>query len=192
MLSELLKEKTLNAHQRLEKKIILLLKQIEDKQDYAWILQQFYSFYKPLEALISSFIDQSVLADYAQRRKSDALLQDIKTLEADIPVSFAQKHNLPQINNHLTAMGALYVLEGSTLGGRIISGMVYKKLNLNTGFNFFNSYGEQTPVMWQKFLMALNQKQLDKNESLLVVDTAEETFNNLFIHIKKNGRKEKL
>jgi heme oxygenase len=52
------------------------------------------------------------------------------------------------------AFGCLYVVEGSTLGGQIISRQVTRNLGLspdNNGCRFFCCYGENTGTMWRRF-----------------------------------------
>ena len=55
-------------------------------------------------------------------------------------------------------MGALYVLEGATLGGQVI----IKRLKKNEPFStlplaYYNVYADHTGVMWTQFLENINQ-----------------------------------
>ena len=54
--------------------------------------------------------------------------------------------------------GCLYVLEGSALGGRVISKRVKQTLGLGpaTGGAYFHGLGRQTASHWSDFLTALN------------------------------------
>jgi hypothetical protein len=54
--------------------------------------------------------------------------------------------------------GCLYVLEGSALGGRVISKRVKQTLGLGpaTGGAYFHGLGRQTARHWSDFLTALN------------------------------------
>lgn len=176
MLSEKLKEFTKTAHQLLEKKLITNIKAIHTQQDYAALLSLFYSFFGGMEVGIDEHIDTTLLPDYTQRRKAAALAEDLEDLKATLPEKASEK-DTPSISSHLQAMGALYVMEGSTLGGKIISQMIQKKLNLPDGFalSFFNSYGENTGSMWQTFKDAINQP-LSAPQEAIVIQSADDTF----------------
>jgi heme oxygenase len=174
MLSEKLKEKTKLNHQLLEKKLVGKLKAMRSKQDYTELLALFYSFFGGLELAIDQHIDTSHLPDYPQRRKTAALAHDITELGAGLPV-LAGGNEIPPINNHLQALGALYVIEGSTLGGKIISKMISGQLQLSAGLSFFNGYGEQTENMWQIFKQSIDQP-LEAIEEDKVILSANDTF----------------
>ncbi|MER3464226.1 MAG: hypothetical protein C4329_07220 [Chitinophagaceae bacterium] len=61
-----------------------------------------------------------------QRRKADAILLDLNdTVDLSLCTS------LPQINSTAKTIGAMYVLEGSTLGGRGISKMLQRHAFIN-------------------------------------------------------------
>lgn len=157
MLSEKLKEQTSNNHQVLEKKLLAQMRNMQSKQDYAALLKSFYSYFGGLEVAINKQLDLSALPDYSKRRKTAVLANDIIYLAAPLP-ALADETSLPAIINHAQAMGALYVIEGSTLGGKIISKMVSRQLNLTgiAGLSFFNGYGDDTDKMWGSFKIALN------------------------------------
>lgn len=73
-------------------------------------------------------------------------------------------------------MGALYVMEGSTLGGRYIYKMLQGHPSLEVpvaALHFFNGYGEATSQRWKSFGAALNSLPLHQDE---IVRSAEETF----------------
>ena len=57
------------------------------------------------------------------------------------------------ITNPAAAFGAMYVIEGSTLGGTIIARRIRDALGLDetTGCAYFRSYGRATGAMWTAF-----------------------------------------
>jgi heme oxygenase len=74
------------------------------------------------------------------------------------------------------AMGSLYVLEGATLGGRVISRHL-RRLSWRTArrLAFFNPYGAETGAMWMAFCVraaALSRPTRDPQ----IVGAAVETF----------------
>ena len=176
MLSERLKEETKTNHQILEKALLGNLKAIRSVSEYTDLLKLFYSYFGGLEVRISELIDTDLLPDSNQRRKTAALAQDLQDLGSEIP-SKASGMALPAIFTHLQALGALYVIEGSTLGGKIISKMMQQHLGLtDIGLSFFSGYGEQTEHMWDTFKDVLNQQAHNPEDQAIVITAANETF----------------
>ena len=71
---------------------------------------------------------------------------------------------LPGIENEVQAQGALYVLEGSTLGGRGITKMLLRQCPWLTlqKLTFFNGYGAGTGPMWLSFHTAFKTAKRDR------------------------------
>lgn len=175
-LSSILKESTASSHQQLEKVLISKLKAVETISGYIAILKAFYAFTRPLEMAIKASLNHSLLPDYPERRKSEALLADIFMFEPDVRLK--QCADLPKIENKFHALGALYVLEGSTLGGQIISNLISQKLGsaVSNGLSYFNGYGPDTVAMWQKFRLVIDDDGFSESDKLDVVAGAEQTF----------------
>jgi heme oxygenase len=176
MLSEKIKISTKNSHQSLENKLIAPMKSIHDQESLAQLLVLFYSFFGGLELNINKHIDYTFLPDYADRRKTASLVSDLDALNTALP-SLASDDDLPNINNHFEALGALYVIEGSTLGGKFISKMVRQQIDLPTveGLSFFDGYGSNTDSMWQFFKQFMDQP-LKAEEEAIVIQSANDTF----------------
>ncbi|WP_207535484.1 biliverdin-producing heme oxygenase [Desertivirga arenae] len=174
-LSLVLKDKTDISHQQLEKLLVGKLKSIAVEADYIEILKKFYGYIKPLEERISKNLDINKVPDYPERRKSDALELDLQYFNTTSDVSLCD--DLPVVTNTYEAIGALYVLEGSTLGGTIISKMVSAKLGLSAseGLSFFYSYGSETMKMWEQFKIALNTRVAEEDWNMVIIG-ADETF----------------
>ena len=86
--------------------------------------------------------------------------------------------DLPGITNEDEAIGALYVLEGSTLGGKIISAMI-KKVLIDADdsiLSFYNGYGEESEKMWSSFTNAMNEHSKGEEQSRTITEAAKETF----------------
>ena len=75
------------------------------------------------------------------------------------------------------------------IGGRIITKMIARQLNISydKGFSFFNAYGDDTHIMWEKFKNVLNHPR-PENEQLEMVDAAIETFSKFNDWISENER----
>jgi heme oxygenase (biliverdin-IX-beta and delta-forming) len=186
-LLEQLKSETLSNHQQLEKHLIVKLKGMQSPEDYINILQIFYAYFGALEDRINQFIGVDQLPDYAERRKTESIKNDILALNGIVPEK-ATLNDLPEIQNLLQAFGALYVIEGSTLGGQAISKMVSKQLALNgdAGISFFKSYGEHTMAMWGKFKTVLERHAASQEAANVIIEAANETFGKFRLWMEKN------
>jgi heme oxygenase len=176
MLSEKLKENTQKNHQQLEKVLITKLKSIRSTAEYAGLIKYFYGYFGGLETRIEAALNPNQIPDSAGRRKTGSLANDLTFLGADIPAK-AGGNALPAINNHLEALGALYVIEGSTLGGKIISKMMQQQLGMGEdGLSFFLGYGDNSMPMWEKFKAMLNRQANNPEEEAVVIAAANQTF----------------
>lgn len=173
MLSTSIKEATKEAHLSLEKKVIEKLKAIRSNADYADFLKHFYAYFNHLEQAISGYITTDLLPDYKERRNSSYLKKDILQLGFDI--NELPQTTVPQISNALEAMAALYVMEGSIMGGSIIVKML-EKGGITKGVSFFSGYGDNTGQMWGTFITILNQQSLQEEDEASAIYTANETF----------------
>lgn len=173
MLSTILKEQTAKEHQQLEVSLVQTLKQMRHTSEYVQLLKTFYGYYTPIEPLLDKHINESIIPQYNERRKADLLMQDVQHFGGDDAVQLCT--TLPPINNMYQALGVMYVLEGSTLGGQIITKMIMKGLNLpnEDGVAFYSGYGAETPAMWASFKDALNKYEDHAEE---IVEAARQTF----------------
>lgn len=157
MLSSVLKENTLASHQSLEKALLVRLKNIKSEKDYASVLAIFYGFMSPLEHEIAKTEVDMLLPDYFSRRKANWIENDLKLLSVNVS-EIRLCRNLPPVEDAIQALGALYVMEGSTLGGQVITKMIadrLPKLSLQA-LSFFSGYKEDTIMMWDRFKQVLN------------------------------------
>lgn len=175
MLHQQLKEYTTAAHQLLEKKLISQIKSIHSARDYVRLLKMMYGYYAAIEVEIERYAAAHPNVNFSNRRKAEYLLDDLKFFNSFEQPLLCQE--LPAINSYPAALGALYVLEGSTLGGKIIAQMIAGKFNMTSpqGISFFLGYGEETQAMWQQFKTLLEQHFSD-SEKEEVMRTANDTF----------------
>ncbi len=154
-LSEQLKAETLNSHKQVEKLVIHQIKNINSEEDYAVLLEKFYTFYQGVEELSFPFLEANETAEKLCNKRSPTIVQDFKELQIEQAFSKASDDNMPVPRNYAEALVALYVLEGSSLGGPYIAKMLGKK-GIQRGLNFFK--GDQADFMnhWQQFKNLLN------------------------------------
>lgn len=175
MLRTLLKEQTFPAHQATEGIIIRKIKEIENEEDYIELLRCFYSFFNGMEKKLSLFVTADILPDIDERRNSSYILDDIKTLGGS--VENLPKAKIPEIQDITEALSAMYVLEGSIMGGPYIVKMLEKR-GITRGFSFFEGYGENSGKMFGIFADILNQYSQNEADSKRAVEKANETFIN--------------
>jgi heme oxygenase len=186
MILEAIKARTLESHIKLEKSALLSLfsnKQI-DLPSYRLILTLFYGYFHPLEQKLDAIAGiPFYLPDYETRRKSSLLLSDIQALskqsvtEAALPLC----PDLPPVSDEAQAFGCLYVMEGSTLGGKFIARQLRNQLGLtaSSGAAFFSGYGEETGLRWKKFQQALQAFSEQTGEQEAIIQSAKQTFGKL-------------
>jgi heme oxygenase (biliverdin-IX-beta and delta-forming) len=183
MFSDELKSSTMHVHTGLEKKLVARIRKVQSVNDYVDLLRLMYGYYKPLQEKIQPAVSINIHVRYA-----DSILNDIRDLgstDNHIPVC----NLIPALNTPGSILGALYVTEGSMLGGRIITKMISKQLNISSekGFSFFNAYGDDTQVMWEKFKNLLNHPRPEKEQTEMV-NAAIDTFSTFNDWITKNER----
>ena len=81
------------------------------------------------------------------------------------------------LNSISQQAGYLYVKQGSTLGGQVISKNLTRTLNLKAGVNnfFFHGYGPDTGTYWKEFTSALSVIEATLNAEE-VIESAQKTF----------------
>lgn len=157
MISVFLKEQTKQQHDDTEAK--LQSQKIFDKSytldDYKTLLIHNYKLISRYEPQIHNQLQNYPELKLELRSKIDALKTDLDHLniKTDNEVSI---HNL---ENEAEAFGALYVMEGSTLGGNVIAKQLKRNPEFeNVEFNYFGVYGENTGPYWQEFKAIIDEK----------------------------------
>jgi heme oxygenase (biliverdin-IX-beta and delta-forming) len=171
-----LKEATKPQHDSLEEAVDII-NTSSTLAGYINLLKGFYSYHASIEKSLAAVDWEKLNFDYDSRRKKHLLARDLQVLGVN-PDELESWEDLPAISDAPQAVGSLYVLEGSTLGGQIISRHLAKSLALNpdNGAAFFNSYGERVGEMWKSFcLFATNYAQTTQKDKE-IIETACQTF----------------
>jgi len=151
-------------------------------KSYVRTLGRFYGFYLPLEAGLGQIGGWSERGfDLTQRQKASLLEADLRAVGVASVAALPVCTELPAHGTVSAAFGCLYVMEGATLGGQIISGAVEKSLGLTpaTGGGFFRGYGDGTGAMWQGFRTAITAAVVTEADQDEAVDAAKATFKGL-------------
>lgn len=183
MILKRLRQATTKNHAALESQLPLLDPQL-NREHYQLFVRRFYGYYAPMEARLLALPWWAELSlDYGERYKTPRLRQDLLAL-GDTSESLAQLphcQDLPELGTLSQLLGCLYVIEGSTLGGQIITRQLHSNLGLtlDTGCAFFNGYGEQTAARWKAFCTLLTAFAEQSSGDEEIINTANQTFETL-------------
>ena len=90
------------------------------------------------------------------RTKTPALLKDARFLESFTGLNdlAAEALKLPECQTTGYGLGQMYVMEGATLGGKVISTFLNRHhwIDYKGCLNFFNCYGDEHLNKWKEFI----------------------------------------
>lgn len=164
MVSEYLKQNTAEFHDAAEK--LFNSEKIFNKtftlEDYKKIINTNYLMLLHSEDQIFNSLNEKFAEKLQldQRKKLPLIEKDLENLSLK---NQATSHAL-EINNENEALGMMYVIEGSTLGGNVIAKQLSKTEGFdNVAFNFFGCYQENTGPMWKNFKEVLDTEVTEEN-----------------------------
>lgn len=186
---ENLKNKTSIPHKNLES--LPISKSIVDPkitiEQYGLYLSLMHDVVKNLEDKIYPIVSD-IIPDLNERRKSHLLINDLKFTPIEKKIDFSPFEDAGKVSIPF-AMGMVYVVEGSTLGGRFI----LKNINESFGFNeekgatYFAGYGNKTGSSWKKFLNSLTEFEAQTNSQEEIIAGATYAFDAIHKHLSKNS-----
>lgn len=162
-LRDRLRIETRAAHDALDETLDLIGQPLTLTQ-YVRLLARFHGFHRAIEPLLARLIEPSL---WAGRSKLAVLQQDLGRcgMSAAAMRRLPAPDDLPAITDGATALGALYVSEGSTLGGRIIDRQLQKNpLIPAEARSYFGVYGDQTGARWQAVCEVLETSSPDHHQ----------------------------
>lgn len=167
-----LKEGTADLHRRLERRLVAA-DRFSALDAYTEHLSRLAAFHVSAENQWAEFLTP-VLSDFTDRRKAPLLMRDLAHLGGIAQVSC----EVPVVADGAAALGAFYVLEGATLGGRFLLKAVRVQLGLDTGrgASYLASYGEEVSAMWERFGAAVDAECGDPTTIARAVAAARATF----------------
>lgn len=173
-----LKEATRDQHEALEN-VVDVMNSTFSVDDYKRLLTKFYRFYSAIEPTLP--VDELSAAgfDVKQRRKTPLLQRDLEHLGvlADAKKAPAFTY-IPTLDTAAKAFGSIYVMEGATLGGQIITRQLKEHLGITpeNGGAFFSSYGANVGPMWKQFGAIITAFAEKAGDDDAIVMAARETF----------------
>ena len=172
-----IKAATASAHRSVEKHFKILDPELTIPHFIAW-LELLYGFYAPFEAMLQPWSEQLSAIDWQKRLKTPLLKQDLEHLGITSQANLLLCPDLPTLSDYPSVLGAIYVVEGSTMGGRVIAQHLEKNLdlNVNNGASFFLPYGEQFMENWQSFRLYLASAAANPDHEQIIIASAISTF----------------
>lgn len=188
----LLKTYTQPYHDQLDTTLDLLHRPLTH-EEYRKLLACFYGFYAPTETALAQVLTASACPlDFARRRKTPLLERDLQTLGMAVTdvLALPRCSFLPVHIDLAQALGCLYVLEGATLGGPVISRHLHTQFGFTAEFGcaFFLSYGKEVGSMWQAFCNVLTECATMDTHQKAMVAAACETFAAFERWVKKSSQ----
>ena len=176
-----LKARTAHQHRQTEDGVDLMREDFS-LAEYKKLLVRFYAFYKSYEAkMLAAQAKHPIDFNYKERLNAPKLFRDLKHLgmtEQEIS-EIRPFEDLPALDSPEKIFGSLYVIEGSTLGGQVISRHLKEKFGLDEtgGIAFFSGYGKDTGKMWNGFREAVADFAAgDGADQEEIIKAANETF----------------
>jgi heme oxygenase len=185
-----LKDQTAGAHKKLENLPVSKSILSPDMKigDYCHYLSLMYDVHQSTQDVVFPLLED-IIFDLEERAKTNLIQHDLSFLNFNKNETTAvfenQKMSIP------FALGILYVIEGSTLGGRYILKNIetIHGLDQQKGISYFTGYGNKTGSYWKNFLNTLvNYQQKNKCEDEIVEGAvyAFECIYNHFLNASKN------
>lgn len=182
-----LKDNTAPQHLRAEQNryAAAMLNRTMTLVQYRDYLAKFYGFVLPLERQFAARPEWRELDfDISARMKSGLLEADLTALGWDKPAigSLPLCRALPDVSTFPRLLGCLYVLEGSTLGGQMLTKMLMKFLPVTPDANarYLNSYGTEVRERWAEFRELLSSQARSEADEREMLASAGETFDRLY------------
>ncbi|EGV16730.1 biliverdin-producing heme oxygenase [Thiocapsa marina] len=155
-LAVVLRRATAETHQAVERLPLMtrLTSPTVTRNDYLDYLHALADVYAALEDSLLDALDEEIRNDLGVRRKLPAILEDLAEQgQPHEPRSSAQ----PPPSGAAAALGGLYVLEGATLGGRVIAKHLRRCLGPTLGSaTFLDFHGEHSSAAWKRFASILD------------------------------------
>jgi len=170
-----LRNATETLHRKIERDLDLLRPSFTLDQ-YVALLQRFYGFHQPWESEVDALLDIELPGFFESRKKLEKIESDLRFLGSEpqdlLHIPLCEK--LPPLNSAGSVLGSLYVIEGSSLGGRILTRHFSGQLGIapDAGCRFFSGYGERTGQMWSAFGELMSGRPSAEDEEMLAASVS--------------------
>jgi heme oxygenase len=174
---QLLRAGTATEHADVEQTLDLMSPQLQRSRLIA-VLERLHGFWAAAETGLDAWAGRhpadADAVDWPSRRRAGLFADDLRALGSD---GAAVPPVLPDVDGTDEALGRLYVLEGSTLGGRFIDRHLAGLPRLaDVRLRAFSPYGPETGARWNAFRRATREHVAAGGDAEAVVRAARSTF----------------
>jgi len=159
-----------------------------DQTTFSAYLGQLYEVHHSLESALETSRDKhtaiGALAS-ADRMRIPDLDRDLayygldsdQIVAGDAARRFAAQVEEIETTAPVALLGALYVLEGSTNGGRFLARALRRSWNLDgEGLAYFDPYGDEQPQKWASFRRDMDEASFSADQEEAIIEMAKATF----------------
>jgi heme oxygenase len=175
-----LRAATRGHHERLDR--LIDLRRLRDARRYGRVLQVLDGFLAPWEASVAAALPPAWEAWLHKRSRRPFLQRDLGVL------GLAAGHRprpMPSLPTAGAAWGSVYVMEGSALGGQVITrSLADAGLRPDRGAAYFHGWGPATGAMWMEVRLLLPQQLADPDTLAQACAGACATFDALAFHLE--------
>lgn len=175
---ERLRAETRDAHEAIERDLAWETR-VTSRDGYRALLARFWGLHVVLEPALADALQDPTF--FNPRRRLLHLAADLTVLGLDeASIGALPRAFIPLPYDRDQAFGALYVLEGSTLGGQVIAKQVGRMLGLSPdhGCRYYAAHGRETGPMWKAFRQRLAEQAHTGNPDAIVT-SATTTFDTM-------------
>ncbi len=177
-----IRHETATAHRNLESLPVssAILSPDVTKLAYGSYLNLMRDIIRDTEEFVFPLLSK-LIPDIENRKKLALIDSDL------LFIGFPVTQKLTPLNRDYSlpfALGVMYVVEGSTLGGRFILRNIESSLQLdeNNGIRYFAGYGHKTGSSWKHFLQILTQYEAHHNCGDTIIEGANFAFKAIHNH----------
>ncbi|WP_448624797.1 biliverdin-producing heme oxygenase [Geodermatophilus sp. URMC 64] len=161
-----LRTATAREHEQVESALDLMSPDL-DRARLADVLGRLHAFWRAAEAGLDDWAEREPepagAVEWGRRRRAALFAADLAALGAEsvpgLPV-------LPDVEGTDEALGRMYVLEGSTLGGTFIDRHLAGLPGLGVRVTAFSPYGAETGAMWHAFRRFTRERVSDPDRAV--------------------------
>lgn len=170
-----LRHETRDLHEAVERDVDLD-RCLASREAYRALLGRWWGFLCVSEPALGVILDPTF---FEPRRKIELLRGDLQRLgSSDADIGSLPRCNAKMPYTEAEALGAVYVIEGSTLGGRIIARRAVQALGADVPVSFFHPYGPKSGAMWRDSHSAIAERSSPYTDDIIVA-SARTTFEQL-------------
>jgi heme oxygenase len=149
-----LRQETRAVHSDLDESLHLI-DRLGARLKRAGVMAGYHRFHHALEAAVAPFLAGIADLDFYARRRAQLIADGIALLGGEVSPDRAPS---PGLSTRSEALGALYVMEGSSLGGRVILKELTRGGVSLAGLGFLDPYGSDAGPRWRSFLAILERE----------------------------------